>query len=211
MARFYFPINEKGFENIVSFSPLDIIICPRKPFGNVSAEEYLEFAKSDLKHGNKAGLVNALSNAKRCFHYQVDRLLYRYALREASSTNPSVLKSIKSEAGLHLLHARGDAQGHGGGALQHLHDPAHRDLHAHGVDRLSGQGPGVGAMSYHPVKDLVIMIHGPLTSTGLSYDQACRYGVMVSGSGKGMPTAALSRPLPSSVKTAVWEIFLVAS
>ena len=50
---------------------------------------------------------------------------------------------------------------------------------------VTGQGPGVGAMSYHPTKDLVIMIHGPLTSTGLAYDQACRYGVMVSGSGEG--------------------------
>jgi len=85
LARYHFPINKKEFETVVSFSPLDNIICQRKPFGDVTAEEYLEFAKSDLKSGYKSGLVNALSNAKRCFHYQIDRLLYRYALRKAFS------------------------------------------------------------------------------------------------------------------------------
>ena len=85
MTRYHFPINEKEFETVVSFSPLDNIICQRKPFGDVTAEEYFEFAKSDLKSGDKSGLVNALSNAKRCFHYQIDRLLYRYALRKAFS------------------------------------------------------------------------------------------------------------------------------
>lgn len=84
MTMFYFPGNEEGFENVVSFSPLDRIICQRKPFGDITAEEYLEFATKDLVRGDKASLVNALSNAKRCFHYQLDRLLFRYGLRKAS-------------------------------------------------------------------------------------------------------------------------------
>lgn len=52
-------------------------------------------------------------------------------------------------------------------------------------DPVMGQGPGVGAASYHPTLHRVIFIHGPLTDTGLSYDQACRYGVMVAGEGGG--------------------------
>lgn len=84
MTVFYFPTNEKGLENVISFSPLDRIACERKPFGDISAEEYLEFSKADLEKGDKAGIVNALSNTKRCFHYQIDRLLFRYALRGVS-------------------------------------------------------------------------------------------------------------------------------
>jgi hypothetical protein len=84
MTIFYFPENEKGLENVVSFSPLDRIACERKPFGDIAAEEYLEFSKMDLMKGDNAGLVNALSNAKRCFHYQVDKSLFRYALKRMS-------------------------------------------------------------------------------------------------------------------------------
>ena len=62
------------------------LVCPEKPFGDVSAEEYLAFAREDLSRGDRAGLVNALGNAKRCFHYHVDRLLYRFGLRTATDT-----------------------------------------------------------------------------------------------------------------------------
>lgn len=85
MTKFYFPKPEEGRENISTFSPLDYIICQRKPFGELSAEEYLEFAKNDRVRGSKADLVNALGNTKRSFHYQVDRLLYRYALHKATA------------------------------------------------------------------------------------------------------------------------------
>jgi hypothetical protein len=85
MTIFYFPSNEKGLENVISFSPIDRISCERKPFGEIAAEEYLEFAKVDVAKGGKAGFVNALGNAKRCFHYQIDRLLFRYGLKEMIS------------------------------------------------------------------------------------------------------------------------------
>jgi hypothetical protein len=53
-----------------------------KPFEDVTVEEYFEFSKAARLREDKAGVVDALSNAKRCFHYQVDRLLYRYGLRK---------------------------------------------------------------------------------------------------------------------------------
>jgi hypothetical protein len=84
MAIHRFVEGHPDFPGIVSYSPLDIIICPEKPFGDVSAEEYLEFARNDLERGGRQGLVNALGNTKRCFHYQTDRLLYRYGLRNAT-------------------------------------------------------------------------------------------------------------------------------
>lgn len=84
MATFHFPINEDGFENIVSYSPHDAIICQQKPFGKISAEEYLSYARIDIKDGSTNGLINSLSNAKRCFHYIVDRLLFRFCLRTAT-------------------------------------------------------------------------------------------------------------------------------
>jgi hypothetical protein len=83
MVMFYFP-DKPEFKSITCCSPLDNIICNRKPFGEVSAEDYFEYAKTDLGRGERSGLIDAFSNAKRCFHYQVDRLLYRYALRDAT-------------------------------------------------------------------------------------------------------------------------------
>lgn len=84
MTIIYFP-NESKWENVSAFSPLDRLICQQKPFGDITAEEYLGFARKDLLQGVDANLVNALSNSKRCFHYQVDRLLFRYGLRKAST------------------------------------------------------------------------------------------------------------------------------
>ncbi len=83
MAMFVFFHNEPRLENVVSCSPLDTISCPDKPFGDHSAEEFLDFARKDLLQGAPRGLVNALGNAKRAFHYQSERLLYRYGLRSA--------------------------------------------------------------------------------------------------------------------------------
>jgi len=84
VAIYRFVQGHADFPGIVSYSPLDYIICPDRPFGEVSAEEYLEFGRNDLQPGDRRGLVNALGNAKRCFHYQTDRLLYRYGLRSAT-------------------------------------------------------------------------------------------------------------------------------
>lgn len=86
LAIYYFPENDPDFEGIISYSPMHIAVCPEKPFGDVSAEEYLEFARNDLSRGDRAGLVNALGNAKRCFHYQVDRLFYRFGLLKAANS-----------------------------------------------------------------------------------------------------------------------------
>jgi len=71
---------------ISSYSPLDAVACPAKPFGDFSSEEYLEFARDDLSQDGPSALVNSLGNAKRCFHYQTEKLLYRFCLREASAT-----------------------------------------------------------------------------------------------------------------------------
>lgn len=85
MARYLFPVNDPDFLGVTSYSPLHQILCPEKPFGDVSAEEYLQFARDDFAKKSKAGLVSALSNAKRCFHYHTDRLLYRFGLRAATT------------------------------------------------------------------------------------------------------------------------------
>lgn len=97
MALYRFVQGDPDFPGIVSYSPLDSMICPEKPFGDVSAEEYLEFARRDLERGGRGGLVNALGNAKRCFHYQTDRLLYRFGLRDATirSTFPPKIDLLR--------------------------------------------------------------------------------------------------------------------
>ncbi|MBC8276460.1 MAG: hypothetical protein H8E40_16030 [Chloroflexi bacterium] len=92
MSVYHFPKGDTDFPGVISFSPFHKTLCPRKPFGDVSAEEYLQFAKADLAAGNRQGLVNALGNAKRCFHYQVDRLLFRFGLRDATSKSDFPVK-----------------------------------------------------------------------------------------------------------------------
>lgn len=86
LAIYYFPEDDPDFEGIISYSPMHIALCPEKPFGDVSAEEYLDFARNDLSRGDRAGLVNALGNAKRCFHCHVDRLLFRFSLLKAANS-----------------------------------------------------------------------------------------------------------------------------
>lgn len=48
------------------------------------------------------------------------------------------------------------------------------------TDPITDQGPGMGAVSYFPNSDTVIAIHGPETSTGLTYEGTRRYGAMFS-------------------------------
>lgn len=81
MTDIIFP--KDTFPLIDSYSALDTMICKQKPFGDVTAEEYFQFAKEAQKRIDKSGSVDALSNAKRCFHYQIDRLLYRYGIHNA--------------------------------------------------------------------------------------------------------------------------------
>ncbi|WP_316506083.1 hypothetical protein [Nitrosopumilus sp.] len=79
MTVIIFP-EEIEFSDIESYSVIDFGGYDKKPFGDVSAEEYFEFAKKAHQREGKDGYVDALGNAKRCFHYQIDRLLYRYSL-----------------------------------------------------------------------------------------------------------------------------------
>ena len=97
MSVYYFPEGDPKFANVISYSPIAFGVCPQKPFGNVSAEEFLDFAQADLKHGESSGLVNSFGNAKRCFHYQVDKLLYRFGLRSTTS-------KLKFPEKVNLLH-----------------------------------------------------------------------------------------------------------
>jgi len=100
MTMIVFP--HEAFPSIDSYSPLDTMICAQKPFGDVSAEEYFEFAKEAQKRTDKSGPVDALSNAKRCFHYQIDRLLYRFGIREAYSQSDFPEK-VEILAELHII------------------------------------------------------------------------------------------------------------
>lgn len=55
------------------------------------------------------------------------------------------------------------------------------------------RGPGVGAVSYFPARNEVVFIHGPLTSTGLTYERTRRTGAIVPGDGSGAVTWADAR------------------
>lgn len=93
MAVYYFPEDDPDFPGVISYSPIDNMVCPEKPFGDVSAEEFLAFARDDLARGDRAGLVNALGNAKRSFHYHTERLLYRFGLRDATELSAFPMKT----------------------------------------------------------------------------------------------------------------------
>jgi hypothetical protein len=88
MSVYYFPEGDPKFTNVIAYSPIALGVCPQKPFGDVSAEEFFDFAKADLRREGRSGLVDAFGNAKRCFHYQVDKLLYRFGLRSSTSELP---------------------------------------------------------------------------------------------------------------------------
>lgn len=51
---------------------------------DVTAEQYLEYAKLDLQSRDTRGAVNALGNAKRCMHLMIDGLLQNYGLLKHS-------------------------------------------------------------------------------------------------------------------------------
>lgn len=70
----------------------------------VTAEEYLEFARLDMKLGTAHGFINALGNAKRSLHLMVDGLLQNYGLlaHNRRASFPEKLQ-ILDDAGLIAL------------------------------------------------------------------------------------------------------------
>ncbi len=81
---FFFPDEKEIRSYVTCVSPIDTFKCPFKPFGDLSADDYLKFAKEDLLQAGKQSMVNSFSNSKRCFHYQIERLLYAIGLRETT-------------------------------------------------------------------------------------------------------------------------------
>jgi len=92
MSIYYFPKDDPDFSGIISYSPYHSIVCNKRPFGDVCAEEYLEFARADLARGDRAGLLDSFGNSKRCFHYHIDRLLFRFGLRDTTSNSDFPMK-----------------------------------------------------------------------------------------------------------------------
>lgn len=60
-------------------------------------------------------------------------------------------------------------------------------------DPVPDLGPGVAAVSYFPLRDEVIFIHGPFTRTRLKYEKTRRTGAIVPGDGSGGVTWADAR------------------
>jgi hypothetical protein len=50
------------------------------PDSQITAEQYLDFARRDFASGHEQGLINAMGNSKRAFHLMVDTLLGAYGL-----------------------------------------------------------------------------------------------------------------------------------
>ena len=59
----------------------------RIPIFEISAEEFLTFAKSDFKENDEKGLINALSNAKRAISNRMDEMIKLSCLQKISSKN----------------------------------------------------------------------------------------------------------------------------
>ena len=70
----------------------------------VTANEYLEYAKEDLDSDTSRGIINAMSNAKRALHLAIDSTLNAYGLLERSrrASFPQKLKLLDA-AGLFSL------------------------------------------------------------------------------------------------------------
>ena len=54
----------------------------------VSAEEFLKWARSDLKGGGRRECGNALGNIKKALHAKIDDLIYRTHARYGNDWNP---------------------------------------------------------------------------------------------------------------------------
>ena len=59
----------------------------RIPIFEISAKEFLTYAKSDFKENDEKGLINALSNAKRAISNRMDEMIKLSCLQRISSKN----------------------------------------------------------------------------------------------------------------------------
>ncbi len=59
----------------------------RIPIFEISAKEFLTYAKSDFKDNDDKGLINALSNAKRAISNRMDEMIKLSCLQKISSKN----------------------------------------------------------------------------------------------------------------------------
>lgn len=59
----------------------------RVPIFEISAKEFLSFAKSDFKENDEKGLINALSNAKRAISNRMDEMIKLSFLQKISLKN----------------------------------------------------------------------------------------------------------------------------
>lgn len=79
-------------ENIGISGVIEILNCNgndvqfvRIPLFEISAKDFLIFAKSDFKDNNEKGLINALSNAKRAISNRMDEMIKLSCLQKISS------------------------------------------------------------------------------------------------------------------------------
>lgn len=77
-----------------------IIMKAKSDKSRVTPDEFLTWAKQDIKGGSKRGRANALTNAKRALHARIDEILYSVRVRHANDwpnrpNTDSKLKVIK--------------------------------------------------------------------------------------------------------------------
>lgn len=70
---------------------------------DVTADEYLSFAKSDIAAGTAHGAINALGNAKRALHLMIDTLLQNYGLLVRNPVNFPAKLELLDRVGLIAL------------------------------------------------------------------------------------------------------------
>ncbi|MFF1819728.1 hypothetical protein ACFVWG_20680 [Kribbella sp. NPDC058245] len=74
---------------------------------DVTADEYLSFAKSDIEPGTLHGAINGLGNAKRALHLMIDTVLQNYGMLVHNPANfPTKLKLL-DQVGLIALNVFG--------------------------------------------------------------------------------------------------------
>jgi hypothetical protein len=76
---------------------LTALDAPPIPDGDVSASQYVEYARADLVDESERGLINSFGHAKRALHRIIDSLLHAYGLwvRNATLPFPQKLKILR--------------------------------------------------------------------------------------------------------------------
>jgi hypothetical protein len=64
----------------------------------VSAEEFLKWARSDLKGGGRRECGNALGNIKKALHAQIDNLIYKTHARYGNNWDPRCEYSVPNKS-----------------------------------------------------------------------------------------------------------------